>query len=483
MPHALMDISGIIFLCFGLVLYYFASTNLYYDESLVDGYSLTAFGSKTAYRNNGLRSKYASLLNLKRLVHVNSLHRHGTRSPDVKFSKKVEKYRSLLHPLLPGWNFSTKSCGAGEKLLLSTGYDELKGMGCRMRKLLPEEFSRASNMRAVSSDTQRTRASAESFLTTYTDDNVDITIDQDRVRFFAYCNNYHENIRSSDISKVEYRKFKDGPEMHAVLKEVIMDHKLDSLNLTVDDIANLYKIASYEVSVMGENESLPDWVRLFRPDHLYVLEYLHDLKQYWTKGNAFPVNYEQVCPLWGKMLADMREAAIYDMQLMEAQINGNNQSIVKLTAPPKCVFWFGHAETLLPMVAKLGMFNESVASEHGGGSHLSADGFPSRLQRLTLDDPPVPNLFRSSHIIPFGANLDFFLFYNPIKGAKPSLNDYCIEVRLNEKVVEMIPQDKNATRPLRLEYVLHYFQDCLPETYDIQAVCGIKANAERIIPE
>ncbi|VDO11609.1 unnamed protein product [Rodentolepis nana] len=466
-----MDISGIIFLCVGLVFYYYASTNLCYDDSLVDGYSLTAFGSKTAYRNNGLRSKYASLLNVKRLVHINSLHRHGTRSPDVKFSKKVEKYRSMLQPLLSGWNLTTRSCGAGEKLLLLTGYNELKGMGRRMRKLLPEEFSRASNMRAVSSDTQRTLASAESFLTTYTDDKVDIYIDQERVRFFAYCNDYHEKIRSSNISKMEYKKFKDGPEMHAVLKEVVMDHKLESLNLTVDDIANLYKIASYEVSVMDENGTLPDWVRLFRPNHLYVLEFLHDLKQYWTKGNAFPVNYEQVCPLWGKMLADMREAATYDMQLIEAQKSGSNQSI-ELTAPPKSVFWFGHAETLLPMVAKLGMFNESVASEHGGGSHLSADGFPSRLQRLSLDDPPVPNLFRSSHIIPFGANLGFFLFHSPIK-----------DVRLNEKVVEMIPQDKNATRPLRLGYVLNHFQDCLPGSYDIQAVCGIKAKGDQVVSE
>lgn len=66
--------------------------------------------------------------------------------------------------------------------------------------------------------------------------------------------------------------------MHAVLKEVIVDHKLESLGLTTGDIANLYKIASYEVSVMDENATLPDWVRLFRPNHLYVLEYLHDLK-------------------------------------------------------------------------------------------------------------------------------------------------------------------------------------------------------------
>lgn len=163
---AFMDIPGLLFLCVGLILYYFVSNNLFYDENIVDGYSLTAFGSKTAYKNNGLKPEHDSLLGLKRLVHVNALHRHGTRSPDVKFSKKAEKYRKMLESLLPAFNFSTKSCGSGEKVLLPTGYDELKGMGRRMRKLLPEEFHQAANIRAVTSDTQRTIASAESFLST-----------------------------------------------------------------------------------------------------------------------------------------------------------------------------------------------------------------------------------------------------------------------------------------------------------------------------
>ncbi|KAM7537334.1 hypothetical protein Aperf_G00000064937 [Anoplocephala perfoliata] len=495
-PATVFDISGLIFLCVGIAIFYHISSSMSDDASLIDGYSLTAFGSKTAYKNNGLKSEYSSLLNRKRLVHVNALHRHGTRSPDVKFSKKAEKYRKQLQSLLTDWDFSTKSCGKGEKVLLQTGVQELEDIGRRMRKLLPEDFHQASNMRAISSDTQRTLKSAESFLSTYSDGKVDIFMDKEIVRFFAYCNEHIENTRSNEQSKVEYNKFKDGPEMQAVLKEVVADHKLESLNLTTSDIANLYKIASYEVSVMDANSTLPDWVRLFRPDHLYVLEYLQDLKvcltgfswqflalvfikrldsnlQYWTKGNAFPVNCDQVCPLWGKMLVNIRDAALHDMQLINPQWSSYNAS----GTPPRSIFWFGHAETILPLVAKLGMFNESVATEYGGGSHLTADGFPSRLRRLSLDTLPVPNLFRSSHIIPFAANIAFYLFYDPVIGAKPSLDDYRIEVRLNEQVVEMIPQAKNVTRPLRLSYVLKHFEDCLPEGYDIEAVCGTRTTS------
>ncbi|KAM7537877.1 hypothetical protein Aperf_G00000064925 [Anoplocephala perfoliata] len=474
MTRAFVDASELLFLCVGIVIIYFISTNVYYDSVVIDGYSLTAFGSKTAYKNNGLKSEYPSLLNHRRLIHVNVLHRHGTRSPDVKFSKKAKKYRKRLQSLLADWDFSTKSCGKGEKVLLQTGVQELEDIGRRMRNLLPEDFHQASNMRVISSDTQRTLKSALSFLTTYTDGKVDILMDKYLIRFFDYCHEYVENVESNEQSKVEYNKFKHGPEMQAVLKEVVADHKLESLNLTTSDIANLYKIASYEVSVMDANSTLPDWVRLFRPDHLYVLEYLQDLKQYWTKANAFPVNYEQVCPLWGKMLVNMRDAALQDMQLVNAQWSSYNASGIEVATPPRSIFWFGHAETILPLVAKLGMFNESVATEYGGGSHLTADGFPSRLRRLSLDTLPVPNLFRSSHIIPFAANIAFYLFYDPVIGAKPSLDDYRIEVRLNEQVVEMIPQAKNVTRPLRLSYVLKHFEDCLPEVYDIKAVCGIR---------
>lgn len=231
---------------------------MYYDANVIDGYSLTAFGSKAAYKNNGLKSEYPSLLNHKRLVHVNALYRHGTRSPDVKFSEKVKKYQKQLQSVLSDWDFSTKSCGKGEKVLLQTGVQELKDIGRRMRKCLPEHFHRASNVRVVSSNTQRTLRSAESFLSTvntifaqgvdlklnifnlislqYTDDKVDIFMDKELVRFFAYCNAYVENVRSNELSRVEYNKFKDGPEMQAVLKEVVADNKLESLNLSTSNL-------------------------------------------------------------------------------------------------------------------------------------------------------------------------------------------------------------------------------------------------------
>ncbi|VDM35532.1 unnamed protein product, partial [Hydatigera taeniaeformis] len=260
----------------------------------------------------------------------------------------------------------------------------------------------------------------------YTDDNVTITEDFERIRFFADCNNYISAVRSNKVAKKEFYKFRDGKEMQQVLREVVSDHGLQDLQLTTTDIANLYKIAAYEVAAMEDGSPLPGWVQLFRPEHLYVLE------------------------------------------------DGYDVSKLKRESSPRSVFWFGHAETLLPLVTKLNLFNESVSSEFGGGEHLTAAGFQSRLKRLQLEDLPVTNLFRSSHIIPFAGNLVFYLFYCPnLDGERqePSLNDYCLEVRLNEQVVEIIPQAEGLSRPLRLPQVLAHFESCLPSVYNKTALC------------
>ncbi|CDS43068.1 multiple inositol polyphosphate phosphatase [Echinococcus multilocularis] len=471
MSHIFVDIPGLIILSIGVIIYFFFSSSPYYDEHLIDGYSLTAFGSKTAYKNNGLKSVLPSLLNRRRFVHVNALIRHGTRSPDSKFSKKVEKIRARLQKALPDVDFSVKACGKGDKVLLSPGVKEIEDLGRRLRAIVPNEFRHASNMLVISSETERTIDSAKAFLSTYTDDNVAITEDFRRIRFFADCNNYIAAVRSSEIARKEFYKFRDGKEMQRVLQEVVSDHGLEDLQLTTTDIANLYKVAAYEVAAMEEGSPLPGWVQLFRPEHLYVLEYLHDLKQYWTKGNAFPLSYEQVCPLWGAIMEDMVKAATHDRDVVIAKRDGYDVSKLEKKSSHRSVFWFGHAETLLPLVTKLNLFNESVSSEFGGGEHLTAAGFQSRLRRLQLEELPVPNLFRSSHIIPFAGNIAFFLFYCPNLNEEPSLNDYCLEVRLNEQVVEIIPQADGLPRPLRLPQVLEHFESCLPSAYNKTTLC------------
>ncbi|VDN16461.1 unnamed protein product [Dibothriocephalus latus] len=79
---------------------------------------------------------------------------------------------------------------------------------------------------------------------------------------------------------------------------------------------------------------------------------------------------------------------------------------------PRGIYWFGHAETVIMLVTKLGLFNESVRTHLGGGHHMRAADFQSRLRRLA-SRPPVSNLFRTAHIAPFAGNIVFLLHHRP----------------------------------------------------------------------
>lgn len=48
--------------------------------------------------------------------------------------------------------------------------------------------------------------------------------------------------------------------------------------LFAEDLVNLHTIAGLETAARGDNEPVSGWIKLFRPYHLYVLEYLHDMK-------------------------------------------------------------------------------------------------------------------------------------------------------------------------------------------------------------
>ncbi|GAA57446.1 multiple inositol-polyphosphate phosphatase, partial [Clonorchis sinensis] len=89
-----------------------------------------------------------------------------------------------------------------------------------------------------------------------------------------------------------------------------------------------------------------------------------DRMQYWTKSYGFKLNYIHSCPLIAEIFLQIREAAL-----------NYKRSNYNLSYPNlhRASFWFGHAETLLPVIAALGLFNDSVGHDHI--LRLYADGF------------------------------------------------------------------------------------------------------------
>ncbi|BHF83362.1 PHOsphatase [Sparganum proliferum] len=239
-------------------------------------------GSKTAYVNNGLVSYRALTKAGERLVHMNLLFRHGTRSPEETFLKRMRKWTQQFkfRKELSDFNF-TFNCGASEsKKLLPVGVQELEDLGLRWRSRVSLRFRQPTNAQVYISPTNRTAESARTFVSKFFDNPMSVRyeVDPERLRFFETCARYHQTIRKNKTLLTEWYAFQRGPEMKRVLDEVVADNGLYDLNITLDDLDDFYKMASHEASVMGVDDVVSGWLKLFRPEHLYVLEYLHDLK-------------------------------------------------------------------------------------------------------------------------------------------------------------------------------------------------------------
>ena len=128
----------------------------------------------------------------------------------------------------------------------------------------------------------------------------------------------------------------------------------------------MYQLTVFENALFG----FSNMTELFQCKETFeVLEYLGDLKHYYKTGYGFPINYRQAAPLLQEMVQVVD--ALKTSPLGDARAS----------------IYFGHAETIVPLIALLGLFE---------GPALTAEGFLLSKHRA----------FRTSKIAPFGANID-----------------------------------------------------------------------------
>lgn len=113
---------------------------------------------------------------------------------------------------------------------------------------------------------------------------------------------------------------------------------------------------------------------------------------------------------------------------------------------PKAIFWFGHAETIIPFVTLLGLFNHS--------EHLRSDNYNEQVHNRA---------FRAAYIAPFAANIAFHLHHCPQTG------QYIIQPRLNEQSV-LWPLCRDVACPI--EEIYKYLEDCLPHKFNFNSYCA-----------
>lgn len=200
----------------------------------------------------------------------------------------------------------------------------------------------------------------------------------------------------------------------------------------------MYKQCGYAMSIYGEQDTFCD---LFDEETGGILEYYNDLSNYWKKSYAYHINYSPACLL-------MRDF----FTVFEGVMNG--------TAPDtKAKLRFAHAETVIPFVTMLGLYND--------GHHLMADWTPEMIANRK---------FRTSEISPFAANVQAILYH-----CSSDSSDWRVKFLVNEKEV-LIPGCPDVYCPfdqllglLLVPLECDYQELCFPDAHPCDDYCAAKA--------
>ncbi|XP_068183080.1 multiple inositol polyphosphate phosphatase 1-like [Antennarius striatus] len=383
-----------------------------------------------------------------REIHLTAIIRHGTRYPTSKIIKKMQQlYNIVLH------NASSKDSWLQEiqtqwtmwytedmdGRLVHKGVNDLKHLAIRLSKLFPslisEEKLRGGFIKFITSSKHRCVNSTLSFIAGLTelwaisDKEFDYSVNDALMRFFEQCARLVEEVNNNPSALLEMDKFKRGPEMRRV-QEKIADRLRVPFNLTHDMAEAAFYLCAFEFVIKAVNSP---WCQLFDEDDAKIMEYTSDLSEFWKRGYGYDINSKSSCILFHDVFSRMNRAAIQ---------NKSGQQVTEAV-----VVQVGHADTLLPLLTLLGLFKDPDV--------LTSTNYATQSQRS----------FRTSHMLPFAANLVFVL-YNCGGG------DLRLQPLLNEKPVTFPGMTGQGGSMARYEDVRENYRELL-EGCDFETECQL----------
>ncbi|KAM8924852.1 multiple inositol polyphosphate phosphatase 1 [Pelodytes ibericus] len=394
------------------------------------------FGTKTRYEEvNPFLLENPLLVNRKQDLLPNtctplqivSVIRHGTRYPTHKQIKKMKKMYSLIQKYggsrsavaedLQNWYMWYDDWMDGQ--LVKKGEQDMKNLAFRLATLFPYLFTaekfQKGKMAFLTSSKHRCVDSTKAFISGLEhnyfgfpqDSEIDLedtpyrqpVINDTLMRFFDHCEKFVAQVEDNDTAMYEVDKFKESPEMTKVLHKISSLLNIPENELNADLIQVAFFTCSFELAIKNTVNS--PWCKLFDEEDGKVLEYLNDLKQYWKRGYGFDINSRSSCNLFQHIF-----------QHLDSAVN-ESKRLQQISTP--VVMQFGHAETLLPLLALMGLFKDEKP--------LLADSFTLQGERK----------FRSGHIVPYASNLVLVLYHCDL--AETTQEEYQVQMLLNENLL------------------------------------------------
>ncbi|XP_029933862.1 multiple inositol polyphosphate phosphatase 1b isoform X2 [Myripristis murdjan] len=377
-----------------------------------------------------------------RPVFLSAVIRHGSRYPTVKNIRRIRRLYELvraeaaspaawLEEIRSGWDMWYTDDMDGQ--LVEKGRSDLRNLARRLAALLPsllsEENLRRRRIRFLSSSKHRCLASMEAFQEGLhlhwgaTDVGFQHVVNDELMRFFERCRGYVDGVENNRSALVEVEKFKGGEEMEAVRRRMAERLGLPPHRLTPDLVEAAFFLCSYEFSIRSLNSP---WCFLFDENDAKVLEYKSDLKQFWKRAHGHQINSRSSCALLQDVFRELQAAG--------ARSDGPGSASIQL----------GHAETLLPLLALLGLYRDPAPP--------AAHNYHTQHGRS----------FRTSRIVPYAANLLFVLY-----DCRPAAR---LQLLLNESPVRFpgLQEDAPLLRDVLAAY-RHLLDGC-----DVDKECEVK---------
>jgi len=236
------------------------------------------------------------------------------------------------------------------------------------------------------------------------------------LRFFEQCTKYVE------LSK-EIKEKKDFIKSHfpKVAQKITKMIGADPhFILSEDNVTLMMELCASEFNINGTKDH---FCAFFEREDFELIELFHDISAYYKMGYGWDLSYEIACPLASDI-----------MNLMDKKINGTDQT--------KAYLRFAHAETVVPLITRLGLFKDPF--------HISWNTDEATLKTRK---------WRTSIMATYAANLAFTLYQCP--------SDYLVEVQLNEGQVAFEKCNNQVFCPLsQFKSMFNFINQC-----DFHTIC------------
>jgi len=267
---------------------------------------------------------------------IQLLARHGARHTG-KPSDLTELGTELIElgsPLPWLRNYSYPGNEEVANNLIEMGKEEHKGIGARLGTLFGEGFFEDYNPNFLminSTTLSRTGQSATSFCSGAGIDapfvRMDSTGRDDILRFYDHCEAWDDNADSAAAPYKSYAKtrdFKSALEEFSTLAELP-----PGVIISAEQFNRAFEACAYDLILSSQTE---EWCSLFSEGSLDVANYVTDLKKFYSYGPGFSINRD------------------FTAFLVKSIIEG-------LESDTKGTLRFAHAETVIPFLSAIGIFD------------------------------------------------------------------------------------------------------------------------------